>query len=71
MGWFNDPLHFGHYPQKMRDLITGNRLPEFTDEEVEMVKGAYDFIGLNHYGTSFVHYSGEVGTDYNNDGRFW
>jgi beta-glucosidase len=55
----------------MRNLITDNRLPEFTEEEAAIVKGSYDFMGLNHYTTKYVHYSGEVGKDYGNDGRFW
>src|SRR3569833_2537432 len=55
----------------MRSLITGGRLPEFTEEESQLVKGSYDFMGLNHYTTKYIHYSGEVGKDYGNDGRFW
>ncbi|CAA2978074.1 beta-glucosidase 12-like [Olea europaea subsp. europaea] len=35
----------------MRTLV-GDRLPNFTDEEANLVKGSYDFLGLNYY-TSF------------------
>jgi beta-galactosidase len=47
-GWFTDPLFFGSYPQSMVERV-GERLPQFTAEESEMLKGSADFIGLNHY----------------------
>ncbi|XP_028175784.1 myrosinase 1-like [Ostrinia furnacalis] len=31
-----------------------SRLPEFTEEEIEFVKGTSDFFGFNHYSTKFV-----------------
>lgn len=31
-----------------------SRMPEFTDEEKEYVRGAYDFFGVNHYSGFFV-----------------
>lgn len=43
-----DPIVYGHYPRSMRTLV-GNRLPNFTEEEAILVKGSYDFIGLNYY----------------------
>lgn len=55
----------------MRNMITDNRLPEFSAEESQIVKGAYDFLGLNHYTSKFVHHSGDIGRDYGDDGRFW
>ena len=45
-----DPLAYGNYPSSMR-MIVGNRLPRFTKQESEMIKGAFDFIGLNYYTT--------------------
>lgn len=47
-GWYMDPLTNGEYPASMRKLV-GERLPEFTKEESEMIKGSYDFLGLNYY----------------------
>jgi beta-glucosidase len=38
----------------MTSLITDGRLPTFTPEEVEMVKGSCDFIGLNHYTSGYI-----------------
>ncbi|XP_059625423.1 beta-glucosidase 12-like [Cornus florida] len=51
LGWFMDPLVNGNYPLTMRALV-GKRLPKFSKEESKMVKGSYDFIGINYY-TSF------------------
>ncbi|KAI8545738.1 hypothetical protein RHMOL_Rhmol07G0061300 [Rhododendron molle] len=47
-GWFIDPLVYGKYPEIMRQIV-GKRLPEFTPEQAKLVKGSYDFIGLNYY----------------------
>lgn len=35
-----------------------SRLPEFTEEELKMVKGSSDFFGLNHYST-YIAYRNE------------
>ncbi|XP_026381491.1 furostanol glycoside 26-O-beta-glucosidase-like [Papaver somniferum] len=48
VGWFMEPLVYGDYPFIMRALVRDN-LSMFTDKEKEMVKGSYDFIGVNYY----------------------
>lgn len=48
LGWFADPIYFGDYPKVMRDRV-GDRLPKFTEEDIENIKGSSDFFGLNHY----------------------
>ncbi|XP_035447261.2 myrosinase 1-like [Spodoptera frugiperda] len=64
-GWFAHPIFskYGDYPPVMRSMIDANskrqgfyhsRLPYFTSKEVEMIRGAYDFLGLNHYTTYLV-----------------
>jgi beta-glucosidase len=53
-GWFYDPIIFGKYPDEMTSLITDGRLPTFTPEESQMVKGSLDFVGMNHYTSSFT-----------------
>ena len=52
--WYFDPIVFGKYPDEMTQLITDGRLPTFTPEEAQMVKGSYDFIGMNHYTSDFT-----------------
>lgn len=37
----------------MRALL-GDKLPEFTDEQKELVKGSYDYIGVNYYTSNFA-----------------
>ncbi|XP_073957535.1 myrosinase 1-like [Choristoneura fumiferana] len=64
-GWFANPIFSkrGGYPPIMRrriDVISKrqgffrSRLPTFTKEEVDMIRGSYDFLGLNHYTTNLV-----------------
>jgi beta-glucosidase len=48
-----DPLVGGDYPLSMRRLV-GNRLPRFTKEQSKLLKGAFDFIGLNYYTTYYA-----------------
>ena len=35
--------------------IVGNRLPKFTKEEVKLVKGSIDFVGINQYTTYYMY----------------
>ncbi|CAL9166356.1 unnamed protein product [Musa hybrid cultivar] len=53
LGWYMDPLVYGDYPFIMRALVK-ERLPYFTNEEAEMIKGSYDFIGLNYYTSRYA-----------------
>ncbi|RLN29478.1 beta-glucosidase 12-like isoform X4 [Panicum miliaceum] len=71
LGWFMDPLIKGEYPLTMRKLV-GNRLPKFSKEQSELVKGAFDFIGLNYYTAYFaenVAPSNSLNYSYNTDPR--
>ncbi|KAL5567252.1 hypothetical protein UlMin_030416 [Ulmus minor] len=56
LGWFLEPLTYGNYPHSMRSLV-GNRLPKFTKEQVELVKGSFDFLGLNYYTANYAAYA--------------
>uniref|UniRef100_A0ACD5USF2 Uncharacterized protein n=1 Tax=Avena sativa TaxID=4498 RepID=A0ACD5USF2_AVESA len=51
--WFMDPLTRGVYPRSMRTLV-GSRLPQFTKEQSKMVKGSFDFIGINYYTANYA-----------------
>lgn len=42
------PLTYGDYPDGMKRKI-GTRLPVFSEEESELVKGSCDFVGVIHY----------------------
>ena len=53
LAWFTDPIYKGDYPSCMRERL-GDRLPEFTSAEKEMIKGSTDFFGLNHYTTMYA-----------------
>ncbi|XP_057536413.1 beta-glucosidase 24-like [Amaranthus tricolor] len=52
-GWYMDPITYGDYPRTMRSLVR-NRLPKFSKEESEMLKGSFDFLGLNYYTSNFA-----------------
>ncbi|CAD5332717.1 unnamed protein product [Arabidopsis thaliana] len=51
--WFMGPLTEGKYPDIMREYV-GDRLPEFSETEAALVKGSYDFLGLNYYVTQYA-----------------
>ncbi len=53
LAWFADPIYKGDYPAVMKDRL-GDRLPEFTQEEKDMLLGSSDFFGLNHYTTMYA-----------------
>jgi beta-glucosidase len=44
-------------------------MPNFTEEESALVKGSYDYLGLNHYGSYYARQTYQVGRDYSNDHR--
>ncbi|CAL4935465.1 unnamed protein product [Urochloa decumbens] len=69
VGWFVDPLINGHYPQTMQDIVK-ERLPRFTPEQAELVKGSADFIGINQYTANYVQGQkllGQTATSYSAD----
>ncbi|KAF9523273.1 glycoside hydrolase family 1 protein [Crepidotus variabilis] len=59
LGWWADPIFKGHYPASLKATL-GERLPNFTKEEIGIVKGSSDFFGLNTYTTNLVQ---DGGTD--------
>ncbi|XP_043691515.1 beta-glucosidase 24-like [Telopea speciosissima] len=52
-GWYMDPITNGDYPEIMKTLV-GERLPKFTATESKMLKGSFDFLGLNYYTTAYA-----------------
>ncbi|KAI7740831.1 hypothetical protein M8C21_020151 [Ambrosia artemisiifolia] len=53
VGWFLNPLVNGDYPEIMKKNA-GSRIPNFTKQESEKIKGSFDFLGINHYNTLYV-----------------
>lgn len=64
-GWWTNPIFSpeGDYPTIMKERIARismaenypeSRLPPFTQEEINLLKGSADFLGLNHYSTRLV-----------------
>lgn len=54
VGWYMHPLVYGEYPRTMQDNV-GDRLPKFTKEEVKIVKGSIDFVGINQYTAYYIY----------------
>ena len=50
---FIHPIVYGVYPRTMQEIVS-KRLPKFTKEQVKMVKGSIDFVGINQYTTFYV-----------------
>ncbi|KAM6568148.1 hypothetical protein CsatB_016133 [Cannabis sativa] len=53
VGWFMEPLVYGHYPKSMIRKVK-NRLPKFTLKQKKLVQGSFDFIGINYYTSRFA-----------------
>ncbi|XP_031248152.1 beta-glucosidase 44-like [Pistacia vera] len=53
IGWFMHPISCGEYPKSMIHNV-GDRLPSFTEKERDMVRGSIDYVGINHYYTSYA-----------------
>ncbi|CAH2052584.1 unnamed protein product [Thlaspi arvense] len=67
IGWVLNPLVFGDYPDVMK-RIAGKRLPSFSEEESDLVKDSFDFLGLIHYtAMSIEHLSISRQGDYFSD----
>ncbi|KAK4253658.1 hypothetical protein QN277_010305 [Acacia crassicarpa] len=51
--WFLEPLNSGKYPEVMVKHV-GKRLPKFSRRQALVVKGSFDFIGVNYYTTYYA-----------------
>lgn len=51
---FLHPLVYGEYPRTMQEIVA-ERLPKFSERETSSIKGAFDFIGINHYTTYYMY----------------
>ncbi|KAK9077512.1 hypothetical protein SSX86_005849 [Deinandra increscens subsp. villosa] len=51
--WPLDPSIFGDYPEEVKKCL-GSQLPTFSLDEKNFMKNSIDFIGINHYSTSYA-----------------
>ncbi|EJD41564.1 beta-glucosidase 1B [Auricularia subglabra TFB-10046 SS5] len=58
IGWYADPIYLGAYPAFMKEML-GDRLPEFTPEELALVHGSSEFYGMNTYTTNLIKAGGD------------
>ncbi|KAK7402227.1 hypothetical protein VNO78_14318 [Psophocarpus tetragonolobus] len=65
-GWYIEPLTSGNYPESMRSLV-GERLPKFSEQEAKLVKGSFDFLGLNYYTAVYSFHAPSTRPDYVTD----
>uniref|UniRef100_F6TAR1 Beta-glucosidase n=1 Tax=Ciona intestinalis TaxID=7719 RepID=F6TAR1_CIOIN len=67
LGWFANPVYGdGDFPASMKKSqgLEKSRLPTLTEEEKKLIKGTYDFFGLNHYTTRLAEPVSEATQDY-------
>ena len=66
------PIAFGNYPPVMVERIdqrseqqgfNTSRLPKFTEDEIEYIKGTYDFLAINTYTTVYAQAREEYDID--------
>lgn len=50
---FVEPLVTGQYPKTMKQYV-GEHLPKFPAQEEKLVKGSYDFLGINYYTSCYA-----------------
>ncbi|KAH1007438.1 hypothetical protein HUJ04_004669 [Dendroctonus ponderosae] len=72
-GWFAHPVYLGDWPEVMKVRVANrskleglgfSRLPELTEEEIDYIKGTFDYFGLNIYTGLLVSYlpDDDIGT---------
>ncbi|CAK7339253.1 unnamed protein product [Dovyalis caffra] len=52
-GWYMDPIVNDDYPSSMKSLV-GKRLPKFSKAQSKLLKGSFDFLGLNYYTANYA-----------------
>ncbi|KAJ7961661.1 Beta-glucosidase [Quillaja saponaria] len=58
-GWFMEPLITGDYPLTMRSLVK-DRLPKFSKDQSNVLKGSLDFLGLNYYTSAYAAHAPDL-----------
>jgi beta-glucosidase len=63
IAWFGDPVYYGRYPASMCEQL-GSRLPDFTKEEAQLIRGSNDYYGMNHYCANYIRHKDTPPTDF-------
>jgi hypothetical protein len=51
---FLHPIVYWKYPDSMVEIV-GKRLPKFTKEQYQMIKGSIDYLGVNQYTAYYMY----------------
>ncbi|KAK2123626.1 glycoside hydrolase superfamily [Fusarium oxysporum II5] len=64
IGWFANPIFLGQdYPKCMRDQLK-DRLPQFTSDDLKLLRSAEsDFYGMNYYTSQFARHKSSPAPD--------
>ncbi|XP_009993621.1 PREDICTED: lactase-like protein [Chaetura pelagica] len=63
LGWFANPIYRGDYPEMLKNYVGRksskqglgtSRLPTFSAQEKNYIKGTSDFLGIGHFTTRYV-----------------
>jgi beta-glucosidase len=54
-----DPVFLGKYPEELRDVF-GEAWPEWSDDDMRLIKQPFDFLGVNYYTRSVVRHDGDM-----------
>ncbi|KAK1379386.1 hypothetical protein POM88_026130 [Heracleum sosnowskyi] len=55
LGWYLHHMVYGEYPKTMQNVVK-DKLPKFSEEEVKMVTGSIDFLGINQYTANYIQH---------------
>ncbi|KAL1514331.1 hypothetical protein ABEB36_003604 [Hypothenemus hampei] len=74
MGLYGHPLYLGDWPQIVKDNVdkrselqgyARSRLPKFTSEQIDFIKGTNDYFALNYYTSNLVYPTHDITEDLN------
>jgi beta-glucosidase/6-phospho-beta-glucosidase/beta-galactosidase len=51
---FLHPIVYWKYPDSMVEIV-GKRMPKFTKEQYQMIKGSIDYLGVNQYTAYYMY----------------
>jgi beta-glucosidase len=54
-----DPVFRGHYPEEMREIF-GQAWPDWSDEDMRLIRQPIDFLGINYYTRKVERYHPDI-----------